>query len=510
MTSPAPKATRGQPNTIARNAVLSLVAQLAGAGFTAFLTIFLARRLGTNGFGILSLALGIAGLALLPSDFGISSSVSRFVAEHRDDHARAEGVVADGFRVKLIASFVVATLLIALAEPIASGYGLPGLAWPIRAVAIALFAQNLMLLGGVFSAIGRLDMQLRTALTESAIETTATVALVLAGAGATGAAFGKAIGYFAGAAATILLLARAIGPRAIPRSFRFGPDARRIAGYAGVLLIIDGAYTAFLQVDVLIIGAYLSASAVGIFSAPMRLIVFLGYPALAVSNAVSPRLARGTAEGPNIPAFMTALRLLTVVQAMITAFVLGWAGLLSEVALGSGYKESATVLRVLAPYVFLGGFGVLVSVTATYLGEAKRRVPVAIATATLNLVVDLVLVPRMGVVGGAIGTDLAFGFYAVAHLFICQRALQLDLRPAARTFLFTTVAGAAMTGVLLLFGDSLTHFWRIPVGGLAGLAVFCLVLAATREFTVSEVRDLLDNVPLARRLVRRHGEPPTA
>ncbi len=497
--SPAAVEPDSGPHSITRNTAFSFLAQISGAAFTGFLAIFLARKLGAHGYGILSLALGISGLALLPSDFGISNSVARFVAERRDDSARIEAVLADGFRLKLLASVVIAALLIGLSGPIASAYGLPALVWPIRAIAIALFAQSLMMLGGVFTAIGRVDLQLRTALIESTTETTASVALVLVGAGATGAAFGQAIGYTAGALATVFLMVRVLGPRVVPRSVRFGADARRIAGYAGVLLIVDGAYTAFLQVDVLIIGGFLGASAVGVFGAPLRLITFLGYPGWAVASGVAPRIARGTSE-PNVGAFLTALRVLLVIQALITAFVLGWADLLADVVLGSGYKESTTVLRALAPYVFLTGFGGLVSIAANYLGEAARRVPIAIATAVLNLVIDLVLVPRMGVVGGAIGTDVAYGLYAPAHLWICQRALDLDLRPVARTLVRTTTAGAAMTGVLLLFGDSASHeVWRLPVGALAAFAAFVLVLWASREFSAAELDGALARLPFGSR-----------
>ena len=484
-------------HTIKRNVAFSFLAQITGAAFTAGLTIFLARKLGSEGYGVLSLAIGIVGLVTLFADFGVANSVSRFVAEHRHDRGRTVAVLADGLRLKAIASVTVAVLMFALAGPISSAYGIPALLWPIRGIAVALLGQSMMMLGEVFAARGRADLQWRTALSESATETTASIALVLAGAGATGAAFGQAIGYMAGGAMTILLLVRLLGPEVLPKGFRFGADARRIATYASFLLIIDGAYTAFSQIDILIIGSYLGASAVGLFSAPMRLIAFLAYPGAAVATGVAPRLARGSHHEPNVPAFMASLRLLLIVQSAITAFVLGWAPLLIEIGLGKEFAKSAAVLRALAPYVFLIGFGTLVSLSANYLGEARRRLPIAIVTVIVNLVLDLFLIPRIGVIGGCIGTDVAYAIYAPAHLLICKRALSLNLRPPARTLLRTLLAGSVLTGILFLFGDSTSsQLWRIPAGGIVGVFAFAAVLLLTGEMTVAQARSVVARLPV--------------
>jgi O-antigen/teichoic acid export membrane protein len=194
---------RGREATIGANAVLAFLAQLAGATFTAGLTLFLARRLGAGGFGVFSLALGIAGLVLVPSDFGISTSAARFVAEHRSERARGAAVLADGLRLKLLVSAAVAGLLCALAGPIAAAYGIHALEWPIRGVAIALFGQSIMMMTSAFIAMARVRFQLWTALAESSVETTASIGLVLAGAGVTGAAFGRAIGFLTGGAMAV-------------------------------------------------------------------------------------------------------------------------------------------------------------------------------------------------------------------------------------------------------------------------------------------------------------------
>lgn len=489
--------SRGE--SIGRNSAFSLLALLVGAAFTAGLTLFLARRLGTAGFGAFSLALGIAGLALLPSDFGISVSAARFIAEHRGDGERVASVLADSLRVKLLISAIIVVALCVLAGPIASAYGAPELIWPLRGVAIALFGQSVMMMTSAFAAIARVRFQLWTAIVESAVEVTASIALVLAGAGVAGAAFGRAIGYLAGGGVTFVLLARVFGSKALPRKVGFGTDTRRIATYGSVLLIIDGAYTLFNQIDILIIGAYLGTSAVGIFSAPLRLTVLLAYPGGAISTAVSPLLARNPHREPNVSAFTAALRGLVIFEVLITAFVLGWAPLLVHVALGSGYEKSVSVLRALAPFVFLLGFGSLVSGTANYLGEARRRVPIAIATVIVNLVVDLALVPRIGVIGASIGTDAAYLLYAPAHLTICHRALQFDLRPLAKTFLRSLTAGAAMLAVLLMVGSSLSEAWRIPLGGLTGIAVFGFVLWVLGELKAKDALALLHRVPFGSR-----------
>jgi hypothetical protein len=76
--------------------------------------------------------------------------------------------------------------------------------------------------------------------------------------------------------------------------------------------------------------------------------------------------------------------------------------------------------------------------------------------------------------------------------------LHVDLRPTARTFARTSLAGAAMTGVLLLFGDSLDRVWMTALGGILGVAVFGVVLWLTREVTVSEARTVLADLPGAR------------
>lgn len=486
-------------DSIVRNTTYGLAAQATGALFTAGLTLYLVRALGPEGYGVFALALGVGALVVLPADLGISAATARFVAENRGDEDAVEALLARVLTLKLLCSLLVAGALFAAAGPIADAYGIDDLAWPLRGIALSVLGQSLMqLFGAGFVAQGRISGSLTMVFFESAVEAGASVALVVLGAGATGAALGRAAGYAAGALIGVVLIGRMVGRRVLtPRRGTGGLG--RIVRYAGALFVVDGAFTLFNQVDILFIGAILGATAAGVFQAPLRLVVVLVYPGLAVAGAVAPRIARHGSERPRVDAFTFALRWLTIAQAALVAPIVVWAGPITGLLLGDGYAGSAAVLRALAPYALLSAIAPLVSVTANYLGEARRRVPVAIATVLVNVVLDLVLIPRIGVVGGAIGTDVAFLLFVGAQLEICRRLLGLAAGPYALTVARSLVAAAGMALTLAVFGTSTLTVPGALAGSVAGALVFVALLALTGELSRADVR-------LLRSMARRVGQ----
>lgn len=502
MNSPSSEEAAEPPDSgdsIGRNTAFALATQFTTAAFTAALTLYLVRALGPPGYGLFSLALGVGSLLLLPSDFGISASAARFIAERRGDRSAVAAVFADALRLKLMAATIVSVCLLAAAGPIAGLYGEPGLTWPLRAIAIALFGQSVMqFFSTTFVALGRISVNLRLVFSESLVEAGASLALVLLAGGAGAAAAGRAVGYAFGAVVGLLLALRALGrPRL---SLRARPESRgrQIARYAGALLVIDGAFTLFSQVDVLLIGSLLGATSVGLFQAPVRFTIFLQHPGLSVASGVAPRLARREGHPPAVREFAASIRYLIIYQALLVAPVVVWARPITDLLLGDGYEGSASVLRALAPYIFLSGLAPLLSVAVNYLGEARRRVPIAIGAVLVNVILDLLLIPAIGIVGAAVGTGVAYALYVPAHFLICRQMIELPLRPIAATLARSLVAAGAMAGVLALFGTSDLSVAKWVGGSVAGAAAFGAVLAATGELSRRELRS-------AARVARRLG-----
>jgi O-antigen/teichoic acid export membrane protein len=487
-TLPGGAAPALQVPSIRRNMVFALLGQITTGVFTSVLMLYLVRALGPDRFGVFSLSVGIGQIAQLVADFGIVFSVARFVAASRGDHKLTIAFLADGLRLKLVAALVVAAALFALAGPIAAAYGNDALTWPLRGVAVSVFGTSIMALYlNVFMALARNALGLRVIFLESMVETGASIALVALGAGAAGAAIGRATGYLLGAGVATAIVIRIFG-RAALRVVGGGRRTREIARYAVPLFVTNSGYTLFSQVDVLIIGALLGTTAVGVFSAPLQLVVPLSYIGQSVANSVSPRQAQGSDDQSSVMAFQTSVRWLVIYQSILLAPVIVWAEPIVRLLFGPEFHESANVLRLLSVFIFLRGLGPVITTTVNYLGRAARRVPVVLAALAVNTVIDLALLPWIGVVGAAIGTGVGYLIYVPAHFRICRQELHLPTRPLALTLLRSTGAAVVMAAVLLAVGTRSLSVADWLLGGAVGALVFGAALVVTGEISGSEIR----------------------
>jgi O-antigen/teichoic acid export membrane protein len=472
-----------------RNTLFSMISQITGALFTVALTVFLVRALEPEDYGVLALAISIGTIVLLTSDVGISFSASRFAAESPHDRLHVAAVLRTSLGLKLIASTASAAAMVVSAPLVADLFGNSELTLPLRIMAIAVAAQGFgALFLGWFMAIGRVSTNVWYSLVESSVEATAAISIVLLGAGTAGAVAGRAIGFTVAGALIAVLAFRLVGWPAMRRASGPAFPARQIVGYGAALMIIDGVFAIFDRVDVLIIGGILDAGAAGRFEAATRVLQFLYYPAFAVSSGFAPRLAEGQRSDEDTARFMAALRYTILLYLLIAAPLLVWADPIVSVALGSDYGESAGVLRALSPTLLFAGLAPVLAVAANFLGEARRRVPLAIAALLVNIVIDLLLVSRIGIVAGAIGTGVAFAIYTGGHVLICQRALRISFAVLLPTVLRGLAATAIAALALFVFGtDHLNIFEWVGGTATAGLG-YLAVLILLRELNFADLR----------------------
>jgi stage V sporulation protein B len=473
-----------------RNTLLQLLSQIAGVAFTGGLTLYLVRALGPSGYGVYALAVSVGALLLFPAMLGVPMSVGRFLADHRGDLDQVRAILVLGLKLQVPTAVVASVGLFAASGAVADAYGDPRLGWPLRWVAVSISGQTLFaFLTATSTSVRRVAVGLWMAVIESATETAGSVAFVIAGAGAAGATLGKAIGYSVASAAGFYLMLRLVGGARRGGAVRRKVALRTITSYAGAMFVVDVTWGAIAQVDILLIGALLSSTAVGSFGAILRIVTVLGYLGSAVSAGVAPRLSRG-GGGPDTQALSRGIRYLIIVQGLVIAPMVVWSKPIVGVLLGSGYRSSAEIMQVLAVMAFVSAPASLISVAVTYLGEARRRVVIMLGTLVLGLVSTYVLLRTVGLVGAAIADDIVQIAYVSAHLWICSRLITLDLRRLAWSGVRTLLAAGAMALVMLAIGTDHLSPVQWLAGACAGGGAFAAVLLGTRELTITELREV--------------------
>jgi O-antigen/teichoic acid export membrane protein len=474
-----------RPESIRQSAIFAGAVQLAGTAFTAVLTLYLVRALGNADYGRFALALAVGAIVVLPSDFGVSSSTARYIAQSFGDLRRITEVVSVAIKLKAIVSSAVGTAIFLAAPLIARLYGESNLTTPVRVVAVAVTAQGLF---GLASAVFTAHRQMRTVLAvvtfESASETIASIALVAGGAGVVGATVGRAAGYVLGAAAGLVILGRRYGGLRAILAMRFDKTlALSISRYAGAVAAVDVIWAILSQIDVLMMGIILTPVAVAAFQAPSKLLSLATYPGLALANALSPRLAGDSSSARTVDVVALTARRLLIVQAFGAAFVFGYADLFVRFALGHRYVSGSaeSVLRGLAPFVILSGLAPLLSTAVDYVGGARRRIPIAAVTLAVNVGLNLLLLSRVGPVGAAVAVDVAYAIFVTAHAVVARQLFGLDTKAVGRTLLVAVVAAGSMIGIIELIRAAALGPGMTVAAGVLGSVAFIAVVAAAGD-----------------------------
>jgi O-antigen/teichoic acid export membrane protein len=446
--TPTPRPLAG--HGFVQNAGAAFGLQVVGVVVTGGFTLALIRLLGPLDFGRYAIALAIGGVVLLPIDAGLTGSTGRYVAQETKRAAMAR-MLASGLVLKLVTGLVAALGLIVAAPFIARGYGDEGLVWPVRLLAGVVFSQSLLgFVIGSFSAVRIASYGLLVGALESVGEAAIALGLVLGGAGVVGALVGRFAAFAAASVAGIVLLDRRFRlRRRVSRPTR--SSIRLVGRYGVTLAFVDAAWALFVQMDVLLIAAFLDSRHAGFFQAPARVLALASYPALAVATAIGPRVSIDSSD-TSLARFRRSLQFLLAFQLLCAVIVVTAGASIVQLVAGANYSDAPLVTRALAPWVLMSGVAPVASKALDYLGAGRERLPFAVAAAAVNAVIDVALLPTIGIVGAAIGTDVGIAVFVGGTLLVCRRRfgyrfsfLFEDIRPF--------VAPAALVGVGLALVD---------------------------------------------------------
>ncbi|MGD0482869.1 MAG: oligosaccharide flippase family protein [Terracidiphilus sp.] len=400
---------------IARSVLSNWFAIAAGMAVGFFLSPFLVHRLGNVAYGVWVLAISsVSYFGLL--DLGLRNSVTMFVAKGHTtgDHEAASQVLSAALwvRIQIAALVMVLCGVLVVVFPVIFKIT-PAMATDARVVVLLMglnFAiyMSIGVFGGILSALNRYDLYTLVVLTQLTLRVIGVVTVVRAGYGIVAIAWCELA---AGTVGYILFayVARRIYPELKIRLKKpSGEVLKRIWSYSAYVFLLMVAIQLVYQTDNLVVGAFVSASAVTFYSIGNSLCRYTQQLVGAMTATFTPAASTFDAAGDTSSLralYYNGTRATMAVSLPILITLIFRGDNFIGVWMGPQYsRTSGTVLAILATALLFSLQNTPATSIAFGIEKHKTIAMWAIAEAIANLTLSIVLARNIGIYGVAIGT----------------------------------------------------------------------------------------------------------
>lgn len=447
---------------VARN-FLALASGEAVARVIAFgATVYVARALGAESFGIIGFALAVVLYFTRIADGGMEF-FGLGIREIAEDPTRVETLAPHLMATRLLVSVVLALLIglvgvLLLPQPDGSILALYGLtlvlvAASTRWIHVGLGHSRMV---AVARALGEALMLLLVLLLVRGSTDLARVPLA----------------QLAGDAAAVLLLLAALRFRGHALRLRLDPRVVIPVARRALPLIASALFGLMIyNCDLILLRFFRDTSTVGYYAAAYALISFMLNLGAVYNQSLLPTFTRLGAGSPGrVALYHTSLA--QVYAATLPLAVGGCllAPQLIQIVFGDGYGTSAPALRLLVWIIPLGFFREIATVALVVGGRQRDVLRLTGWSAGVNLVLNLVMIPRFGMIGAALATVVTEVTRTGCALMFAGAA-GFRLASPAR-FWRATVAAIGMAALVILTAPAV--LW---IGIALGAVTYTVALA---------------------------------
>lgn len=458
---------------------------------SAVLTVVLARLLDPDAYGLLFLAISVYGVVKLFSKLGIGRAAGRYLTEYREtDPGQIPHILRISFLCNVLTIGLIGLVLAVGHESIASLIGEPALA-PLIAVGVLFVAFGTLVtyIRLVFQGFEEIRLASAVHASDRVCRLVFATGFVLIGYGVTGALWGYILSSALVSIGGLALLYTAFY-RGVERSDVESNLGRRIIKYTAPLTATNAANVLDKQVDTILIGFFLNPVAVAYYTAGKQVVQFVKMPMASMGFTLSPLYGSQKASGNSDTAariYETSLSYGLLLYVPIGTGLMLVAEPLVDLVFGDQYRGAIPVLQVFALYAVLQSITELTNTSLDYLGRAKARAVVQVVTSLLNVILNIILIPLVGVIGAAIATVITHSLYTLANVYIIHVELGLRVRLVLRYVAYSVVIAAAMCIPVYVALDFTTGFVSLFVAVLLGVTVWATLIEFTGLLDIRKI-----------------------
>lgn len=383
---------------IGTNTLIQAVGKALSLIFSFILTGVLTRHLGVLGYGEYTTIFFYLGFFAIFSEFGIDQILVKELSKTKEDSQRTGQFISKtlSLRIMLTTISVFLAIVFSLFLPYSSivkkGIIIGSISNFFFYSATALMSYFQVKLNFFYPVLADTLGKLTTLVTSLALILIFRKNLLL-----------LIVAYVTGSFVVFATIFSVFEKQRIKLVFRFDPNKwHYIFSAAFPLFLISFLNQVVYRIDVVLLSFFSGTEAVGIYGLATRVLEIGILPATFLTASVFPVLAEQIKE-INIfkRTFLNSLKIFLLGGLSVTIFILIAGNFLVKILGGSEFTSSILILKILTLSILPIWLTNLSSVTLITLGEQKKLSYTYFFVAVLNILLNLLLIPRFGITGAA-------------------------------------------------------------------------------------------------------------
>jgi len=473
-------------------------------------TIFIARLLGSNLYGLYGIVLIAPNLIGVFRDWGINSAMVRCTAQFRSEDRASEvrSILISGIIFEIAIGMALSAVCFALSGYLAASvFHRPEITSLIQIISITILATGLINAAtAAFTGIEKMELNSIMLICQSTIKTIIIVTLVISGLGTSGAVIGYTVG---------MVFAGLIGMGFVWTQYKNLPKLNsvklEIKAYIKLMLtfsiplslssIIANSLSQY-YIFLLPIFYVTNNSAIGNYGIANTFVVLISFFATPITTMLFPAFSKLNPQKDKeimLNVFQSSIKYASLLVCPVAALVMCLSGPAVSTLFGKTYSTAPLFLALLAlDYLLYTPFGTLS--TGNFIssqGKTKFILYLNLIAAAIGFPMGYILILHFGVLG-LIVTFIATGIpFNTVSLYWIRKHYELivDWRSSAKILLSSTIA-AALT-YLLISELGFPSWLRLIIGIVFFAFVFvaATLLAQTmNKYDVENLRGMVSGL----------------
>ncbi|WP_230670633.1 flippase [Methanosarcina mazei] len=391
------------------------------------LRMVLGKELGPMGLGTYTLVFTIYILGTEFAAFGYGSALTYYIAKYKNNISKIEEYISSGVIGSIVSGFIMGIILYSFSEFIsASFFHIPEMVTLLRLTAVCfpfIAIQKVTL--GTLNGFRKMNYFATINILQNTLVFLLSVFFVFfLKMGVTGAVIGFVVSSLIIGTVSLLYLRKSFS---LPSRVSLVNILREITWFGFYVVFGNSINMINTQIDSLLIGRFMSETDVGYYATAIIMIQGMTLLPGAVQQVTNPEIATyyGRKEYSNIKKLVkNTMSKIFVIEVLLLIFLAIFGKYIIFILFSENFAPAYTPMLILSVGYMIYSPWISVGAVFSSIGKVNLSFKLNGICAILNTILNLLLIPKFGIIGAASATTFSLIFTLMINLYFVRRYMR--------------------------------------------------------------------------------------